>query len=112
MRDCEGRRNYALLAVLVGCGPRRAEVAALRCEDFQFREGHCVIADLMGKGGHIRTVPVPDWVKLLPLDLRGQPLASPLRVSQCVFVCHLDDWIFLALLRLLLGPSVGASSPS
>jgi site-specific recombinase XerD len=53
------RRNYALLAVLVGCGLRRAEVAALRCEDFQLREGHCVIADLMGKGGHIRTIPVP-----------------------------------------------------
>jgi site-specific recombinase XerD len=58
------RRNYALLAVLVGCGLRRAEVAALRCEDFQLREGHCVIADLMGKGGHIRTIPVPDWVKV------------------------------------------------
>jgi len=25
--------------------------------------GHCVIADLKGKAGHIRTVPVPQWVK-------------------------------------------------
>jgi hypothetical protein len=23
-----------------------------------------VIADLVGKGGHVRTVPVPNWVKL------------------------------------------------
>jgi integrase len=35
----------------------------LRLEDFQLREGHWVIADLRGKGGHIRTIPVPEWVK-------------------------------------------------
>ena len=29
----------------------------------QKREGHWAIIDLIGKGGHIRTVPVPDWVK-------------------------------------------------
>ncbi len=28
-------------------------------EDFQVREEHWVIADLIGKGKHIRTVPVP-----------------------------------------------------
>jgi integrase len=32
-------------------------------EDFQVREEHWVIADLIGKGKHIRTVPVPMWVK-------------------------------------------------
>jgi integrase len=57
------RRNYAMLAVLAGCGLRRAEAAALKVEDLQLREGHWVFADLNGKGGHIRTVPVPDWVK-------------------------------------------------
>jgi integrase len=56
-------RNRALLALLVGCGLRRAEVTPSRLEDFQRREGHWVIADLIGKGGHIRTIPVPDWVK-------------------------------------------------
>jgi site-specific recombinase XerD len=59
-----GRRNYAMLAVLTGCGLRRAEAAALKIEDLQLREGHWVIADLNGKGGHIRTVPMPDWVKM------------------------------------------------
>jgi integrase len=54
------RRNYAVLA---GCGLRRAEAAALRIEDLQLREGHWVLADLNGKGGHIRSVPVPEWVK-------------------------------------------------
>lgn len=29
----------------------------------QLREAHWFIADLHGKGGHIRTVPMPDWVK-------------------------------------------------
>ena len=56
-------RNRAMVAVLIGCGLRRAEAAALKIEDIQLREGHWIIADLKGKGGHIRTVPVPDWVK-------------------------------------------------
>jgi site-specific recombinase XerD len=58
-----GKRDYATLAILLGCGLRRAELTALRIEDIQQREEHWVIADLVGKGGHIRTIPVPDWVK-------------------------------------------------
>jgi integrase len=57
------RRNRAMIAVLIGCGLRRAEAAALKFEDVQLREEHWVIADLNGKGGHIRTVPIPNWVK-------------------------------------------------
>jgi integrase len=57
------RRNRALLSLLIGCGLRRGEVTTLRFEDFQLREGRWVIADLRGKGGHIRTTPVPAWVK-------------------------------------------------
>ena len=57
------KRDRAILAILVGCGLRRAELIGLRLEDFQVREEHCVIADLIGKGKHIRTVPVPAWVK-------------------------------------------------
>ena len=53
-----------MLAVLTGCGSRRAEAAALKIENLQLREGHWVIADLNGKGGQIRTVPMPDWVKM------------------------------------------------
>lgn len=58
-----GKRDYATLAILLGCALRRAELTALRVEDIQRREEHWVIADLVGKGGHIRTIPVPDWVK-------------------------------------------------
>ena len=58
-----GKRDYATLAILPGCGLRRAELTALRVEAIQQREEHLVIADLVGKGGHIRTIPVLDWVK-------------------------------------------------
>ena len=58
-----GKRDYATLAILLGCGLRRTELTALRVEDIQQREEHWVISDLTGKGGHIRTIPVPDWVK-------------------------------------------------
>ena len=58
-----GKRNYAMLAMLIGCGLRRGELLVLRVECVQLREDHWVIADLLGKAGHIRTVPVPAWVK-------------------------------------------------
>ena len=35
---------------------------ALRLDHLQQREEHWAIAD-QGKGGHVRTVPVPDWVR-------------------------------------------------
>ena len=57
-----GVRDYAMVAVLLGCGLRRAEVAALSVQDLQQREDHWVFADLVGKGGHVRTVPVPFWI--------------------------------------------------
>jgi integrase len=58
-----GKRDYATLAILLGCGLRRAELTTLRVEDIRQREEHWVVADLAGKGGHIGTIPVPDWVK-------------------------------------------------
>ena len=57
------KRDRAILAILIGCGLRRAELVGLKAQDFQIREEHWVIADLIGKGKHIRTVPVPVWVK-------------------------------------------------
>jgi site-specific recombinase XerD len=57
------KRDRAILALLVGCGLRRAELVGLKQKDFQIREDHWVVADLIGKGKHIRTVPVPKWVK-------------------------------------------------
>jgi integrase len=58
-----GKRDRAILALLIGCGLRRAELVGLGTQDFQVREERWVIADLIGKGEHIRTVPVPLWAK-------------------------------------------------
>ena len=59
----KGKRDRAILAVLLGCGLRRRELAELLFDHIQRREDHWAIVDLIGKAGHVRTVPVPDWVK-------------------------------------------------
>lgn len=59
----KGKRDRAILAVLLGCGLRRRELADLEFTHLQQREEHWAIVDLIGKGGHIRTVPMPEWVK-------------------------------------------------
>jgi hypothetical protein len=58
-----GKRDYAMLAMLFGCGFRRSELVGLELDDIQMRQGHWAVVDLIGKGGHIRTVPIPNWVK-------------------------------------------------
>jgi integrase len=58
-----GLRDHAMVALLIGCGLRRGEVLALALESVQQREERWVIADLVGKSGHVRTVPIPWWVK-------------------------------------------------
>jgi site-specific recombinase XerD len=59
----KGKRDRAILAVLLGCGLRRRELTELTTEHFLRRENHWTIVDLIGKGGHVRTIPVPTWVK-------------------------------------------------
>ena len=61
--DLRCLRDFAMISILLGCGLRRAELSALTVEDMQIRQGHWAIVDLVGKGGHIRTVPMPNWVK-------------------------------------------------
>lgn len=71
-----------MVAMLIGCGLRRAELRGLTLESIQQRENHRVIAELVGKGGHVRTVPIPEWVKATVdawTDLR----------RTCARLCHL-----------------------
>jgi len=55
-----GRRDRALLAVLISCGRRRAELLRIQVEDIQQREGRRVLPDMIGKGNRVRTVMLPD----------------------------------------------------
>lgn len=61
----KGLRDRALLGALVGAGLRRSEASRLTFEHLRRREGRWVIADLLGKHGRLRTVPIPDWCKTM-----------------------------------------------
>lgn len=69
-RTAIGRRDYAILTVLVRLGLRAGEVAALTLEDIEWRVGELVVH---GKGGHGR---LP-----LPVDV-GRALADYLQHSR------------------------------
>lgn len=59
----KGKRDRAALGLLIGCGLRRSECTRVTVEHIQQRDGRWVIVDLAGKGGRVRTVPVPGGVK-------------------------------------------------
>jgi integrase len=59
-----GLRDRAILAVLVGCGLRRSEIAALTLAHIRQRDGRWCIVDLVGKHRRVRTAPIPTWVKV------------------------------------------------
>jgi integrase/recombinase XerD len=60
----KGLRDRAILAVLLGCGLRRSEVAALTFRHIEQRDGRWCVGDLVGKHGRVRTVPMPTWIKV------------------------------------------------
>ena len=80
-----GKRDRAMLAVLVGCGLRRGELLGLTIEDVQLREDHWAIADLLGKAGHVRTVPTPAWVKCV---VNGWTSASGITTGRIFRAIH------------------------
>jgi integrase len=94
----KGKRDYCILALLVGCALRRTELANLKVELIQLREGRWVLADLRGKGGRIRTVAVPLWVKQgIDAWREAAPIGSgyllrPLTKSGSLRGEHLDGW--------------------
>ena len=64
IETAKGLRDRAILAVLLGFGLRRSEVAALTFEHVQQRDGRWCIIDLVGKHHRVRTIPMPTWVKV------------------------------------------------
>jgi len=59
----KGLRDRAILAVMIGGGLRRSEVANLTFDHVKMRQARWVIVDLVGKGRRVRTVPIPSWAK-------------------------------------------------
>jgi len=94
----KGKRDYVIIALLVGCALRRQELASLKIEDIQLREGRWVIIDLRGKGGRIRTVAVPIWVKqgidawTAAAEIEKGRLLRPLSKSGKMVGDELGDW--------------------
>jgi site-specific recombinase XerD len=64
LKTLKGIRDKAAIAILIGAGLRRSELAALNFEHIQHRTGRWLIADLIGKHGRIRSVPIPLWTHL------------------------------------------------
>ena len=94
----KGKRDDVIIALLVGCALRRRELASLKIEDIQLREGRWVIIDLCGKGGRIRTVAVPIWVKqaievwMAAANIDKGRLLRPLSKSGKIVGDELGDW--------------------
>ncbi len=86
-------RDHAMVAMLIGCGLRRAELLALTLESVQQREEHWLIADLVGKGGHVRTVPIPGWVK----DAVDRQSVAPAGVTR-----RIESWSLTSLQQRLV----------
>jgi site-specific recombinase XerD len=53
-KELKGKRDRALLAVLLACGLRRHKAVGLKIEHLEQREGHWAIVDLKGKAGSVR----------------------------------------------------------
>ena len=94
----KGKRDYVIIALLVGCALRRQELASLNIEAIQLREGRWVIIDLRGKGDRIRTVAVPTWVKqgidvwMAAARIEKGRLLRPLSKSGKIVGDELGDW--------------------
>jgi site-specific recombinase XerD len=58
-----GKRDAAMVSLLLGSGLRRSEIVGLKASDIQRREERWAIVDLVGKAGHVRTVPGPILVQ-------------------------------------------------
>ena len=79
-----------MLAILLGCGLRRRELADLDFKHLQQREEHWAIVDLIGKGGHIRTVPIPEWVKARLDEWVHEADLGSGKIFRCV--CRAGNW--------------------
>jgi len=101
----KGLRDRAILAVLLGCGLRRSESAALTFGHVQQRDGRWCIVDLVGKQGRVRTVPMPTWTKVAidgwtsAVGLTGGPVFRPVGRRDTISGEGLSEKVVWQLLR-------------
>ena len=94
----KGKRDYVILSLLVGCALRRQELASLNIDCIQLREGRWVLADLRGKGGRVRTVAIPVWVKqginawMIAAKIEDGRLLRPISKCGKLIGDELGDW--------------------
>ena len=92
-----GRRDRAMLALLLGCGLRRGELVRLDVEDLEQREGRWVIPDMLSKGNRVRTVTVPAGTKaridrwLQAAQIRSGRIFRPVNKSNVVIGMEIKD---------------------
>lgn len=81
-RGRTGRRDFAVLTMLVRLGLRAGEVAALRLDDIDWRAGTMVVR---GKGHHVEQLPFPRDVGATVVGYlrRGRPVTA---MDRTVFV--------------------------
>ena len=63
-----GKRDYAILAVLFATALRRRELVELQVATIQQRDGQWGFIGLRGKGGKVRNISLPGWVRLAVID--------------------------------------------
>ncbi len=71
-----GKRDYAILAVLFATALRRRELVELEVSVIQERDGQWGFVGLKGKGGKVRNISLPGWVR--------EAIADWLRATQIV----------------------------
>lgn len=87
----KGKRDRAMLAVMVGCGLRRSEVVSITWEQVRKRQGRWLILNIRGKGGRVRSVVIPRWVKVT-LDEWRQVAVGKASFAKSVIFRTLNRW--------------------
>ncbi len=55
-------RDLVAIGLMLHCGLRRAEAAAIEVSQVQVLDGRCLLANVMGKGRKLRSIPLQAWL--------------------------------------------------